>query len=128
MTAAAAQIRATGCPVMLVAPFTGQIRDPARWHAWVHELGGEPVRLVWLRCDAATLRSRLLVRGSSRDTGKLARFEEFLARMSAEVSPPVPHLQIDSRDGAVPAAEQVARLLYGGAPTAGPETHLRSGG
>ncbi|MFD0773535.1 AAA family ATPase, partial [Streptomonospora algeriensis] len=42
MTAAAAQIRAAGCPVMPVAPFTGQVRDPARWRSWVAELGGEP--------------------------------------------------------------------------------------
>jgi predicted kinase len=111
MTAAAAQIRATGCPVMLVAPFTGQIRDAQRWRTWVRELGGEPVHLVWVRCDAATLRGRLLSRGSSRDTGKLAGFDRFVARMTPDVPPPVPHLQVDTRDGAQPVGQQVERLL-----------------
>lgn len=111
MTAAAAQIRATGCPVMLVGPFTGQIRDPQRWQAWVDELGGEPVHLVWVRCDAATLRGRLLQRGSHRDTGKLAGFERFLARMTPDVPPPVRHLEVDCRDGAPPVERQLAHLL-----------------
>lgn len=111
MTAAAAQIRATGCPVMLVAPFTGQIRDPRRWQAWVHELGGDPAYLVWVRCDAATLRGRLLRRGSSRDTGKLSGFEQFVARMTPDVPPPVPHLAVDTRDGAPPTGGQLDRLL-----------------
>ena len=35
LTATAREIRAFGCPVLLVAPFTGQIRDPARWVDWV---------------------------------------------------------------------------------------------
>ncbi|HET9655057.1 MAG TPA: ATP-binding protein [Kineosporiaceae bacterium] len=114
MTAAAAQIRSAGCPVMLVAPFTGQIRDPRRWRDWVQELGGEPVRLLWLRCDEATLRRRLLARGSDRDTGKLAAFTGFLARMTPDVPPPVPHLEVDCRDGAPPMTRQLAALLSGG--------------
>ncbi len=116
MTAAAAQIRAAGCPVMLVAPFTGQIRDPGRWDAWVRRLGGDPVHLVWVRCDVPTLRRRLLLRGSGRDTGKLARFEEFAARMLPDVPPPAPHLPVDNRDGAAPLAGQLARLLCGSGP------------
>ncbi|WP_242890639.1 AAA family ATPase [Actinomadura litoris] len=97
MTATAREIRSHGCPVLLSGPFTAQIRDPARWAEWVADLGGPPVTLVWIRSDAATLRHRLRERGSARDTGKLAGFEAFVARMRPDEPPPVPHLAVDNR-------------------------------
>jgi predicted kinase len=113
MTAAARQIRAAGCPVLLVAPFTAQIRDPSRWRSWVAELGGDPVRLVWVRSDESTLRTRLAARQRDRDAGKIAAFEAFLARMRPAEPPPVPHLELDNRLTAPPLAEQVAAGLTG---------------
>jgi predicted kinase len=111
MTATAREVRSGGCPVLLSAPFTGQIHDPRRWRSWVAELGGEPVRLVWVRSDAPTLRRRLLARGSGRDAEKLARFEAFAASMRLDAEPAAPHVTIDNRLGA-PAtlADQVAAL------------------
>ena len=119
LTAAAAEIRSYGCPVLLSAPFTGQIRDPARWAAWVDALGGEPVTLVYVRSDAETLRARLLARGSSRDGSKIAAFSQFIARMTPDVPPPVPHLLVDNRASAdVPLALQVSRLIETSAASA----------
>lgn len=100
LTATAREIRAHGCPVLLSGPFTGQIRDPRRWAAWVAELGGEPARLVWVRVDRDTLRARLERRASPRDTAKLAAFEAFVTRMRPDEPPPVPHWEIDNRAGA----------------------------
>jgi predicted kinase len=111
LTAAARQIRAAGTPVLLDAPFTGQIHDERRWTDWVAELGGEPVRLVWVRADAATLQARLTARGLDRDGQKLARFDDFVAAIRADRAPPVPHLAVDNRLSARPLADQLDALL-----------------
>jgi hypothetical protein len=113
LTAAARQIRANGCPVLLDAPFTGAIRDPQAWTAWVGDLGGDPVRLVWVRSDPATLRRRIERRGDPKDAGKLAAFEVFVARIQPDSAPPVPHLEIDNRLGAQPLSVQLAQLPLG---------------
>lgn len=111
MTAAARQVRAAGCPVMLVAPFTNQIRDPTRWRSWVAELGGPPVQLVWVRADEQALRQRLAGRERTQDAGKLAGFDTFLARMRPDEPPEAPHLALDNRIDAPPLHTQVDQLL-----------------
>jgi predicted kinase len=114
MTATAREIREHGCPVLLSGPFTNQIHDAGRWRSWVAELGGETVRLVWVRSDAATLRLRLTARGSGRDTAKLADFGTFTARMRLDDPPAAPHVVIDNRLTAAAALEdQVASLVTG---------------
>ncbi|MFI0450403.1 AAA family ATPase [Actinomadura sp. 6N118] len=97
LTATAREIRSHGCPVMLSGPFTSQIRSPGRWREWAAALGGDPVRLVWIHTDAATLRHRLTERGLPRDRGKLAAFDTFIERMRPGQTPPVPHIAIDNR-------------------------------
>ena len=114
MTATAREIRSYGCPVLLSGPFTRQIHDAGRWRAWADELGGEPVRLVWVRSDAATLRHRLIDRASERDAAKLADFGAFTDRMRLEDSPAAPHTVIDNRLTAeVCLRDQVAALVSG---------------
>jgi predicted kinase len=115
LTAAAAEIRSYGCPVLLSAPFTGQIRSTSRWAEWVAALGGEPVTLVYVRSDAETLRSRLIGRGSARDVSKLEAFSAFIARMTPDVPPPMPHLLVDNRASCdVPLADQITQLSRAG--------------
>ena len=101
LTATAREIRRHGCPVVLVGPFTGRIRDPRQWAAWTEELGGGEVRLVWVGCDPEVLRSRILARGSERDGGKLAAYAAFVERMRPDIPPPVDHIAIDNTAGGV---------------------------
>jgi predicted kinase len=111
MTATAGEIRSYGCPVLLSAPFTGQIHSAGRWRTWVAALGGPPVHLVWIRTDAETLRHRLRERALGRDAGKLDRFGEFTDAIRAGQVPAVPHLPVDNRLGAEPLDRQLAALL-----------------
>jgi predicted kinase len=111
MTATAREIRCHGCPVMLSAPFTQQIHDVGRWQAWVADLGGDPVHLVWVRSDADTLRRRLAARGSARDSAKMAGFRAFTASMHLDAEPAAPHHTVDNRLTAAAAlGAQVAAL------------------
>jgi predicted kinase len=111
MAAVAREIRAHGCPVLLSGPFTTQIHERPAWDRLVAELGGDPVRLVWVHSDAATLRRRLVARACPRDAGKLARFDEFLAAMRIEAVPAARHLAVDNRLGAPDLATQLGTLL-----------------
>jgi len=114
MTATAREIRSHGCPVLLSGPFTRQIHDARLWESWVADLGGAVVRLVWIRSDEATLRRRLTVRRSPRDTAKLAGFAAFAASMRLDAEPAAPHVTIDNRLRATATlAEQVAEVVAG---------------
>lgn len=111
MAAAARQIRSGGCPVLLEGPFTTEVRDERAWRSWVADLGGEPVRLVWVVADRTTLLARMTARGEARDTAKLADFDAFLARVRLSEPPVVPHATVDNSVGSPPLTEQLRALL-----------------
>jgi hypothetical protein len=67
------------------------------WQSWVAELGGGTVRLVWVRCDAATFRQRILARSSGRDSARLAGFDQFVTSMRLGAEPAAAHVTADNR-------------------------------
>jgi predicted kinase len=97
-----------GAGCLLVAPFTGERRDPARWDALaerLHSAGAGRVVLVWVTCPPGVLLQRLRARGAPRDRAKLA--DPAWVR-GLDLDPPaVPHLRVDS---AAPPAELDRRL------------------
>jgi predicted kinase len=112
LAATAADIRAAGCPVVVVAPYTNEIHDADRWAALVRDLGDDPVRLVWLDCDAATLYARIMARASVNDAAKLADFDTYVARIRPGVPPAVPHLAIHNRGPVDSIERQVDAIVH----------------
>ncbi len=110
LTDTAREIRSKGCPVMLSAPFTGYIYEKETWERWTEALGGGDIRLIWVKIDRDTLFRRLTERGSPRDGGKLANYEEYVARIKPGVPPPVPHLSVDN-SGSLEALKESVRSL-----------------
>ncbi|HEY0577413.1 MAG TPA: ATP-binding protein [Pseudonocardia sp.] len=86
-----------GTPVVLVAPFSTERANPARWldlHGRLAEAGGA-ARLVWLRLPPEELVRRLRARDAGRDSAKIADPAAFLARHP--VGPPaIEHLAVDA--------------------------------
>jgi hypothetical protein len=115
--------------VLLSGPFTTQIHEPSAWDAFVDSLGGPPVRLVWVRTDAVSLRARLEGRGSPRDTSKLAAFDAFVSAMRLDDTVVTPHVEVDNRLGAPDLADQLraAVLPFGPAPAADSADSVVSG-
>jgi predicted kinase len=107
LIATAREIRAGGCPVVVVAPFTSPIHDADAWAEMVDDLGGEPVRLVWVHCTVPTLRRRLIARDSDRDTGKLADFDRFVARIRLTEPPAVAYEDVPTDDEGAEQSEGV---------------------
>ncbi|HEU0242029.1 MAG TPA: AAA family ATPase [Micromonosporaceae bacterium] len=115
LAATARDIRASGCPVVLVAPYTNEIHDPAQWRRLVEAVGGEPVRLVWLDCDADSLFARLVERASANDAAKLADYRSYVDRMRPGEPPAVAHVAIDNR-GPITAIESQVDALVAALP------------
>ena len=82
----AAEISALGCPVVVVAPFTGELRDPVAWQQFSAPFGSSV--LVAVTIDPAESLRRRLSRGSVRDR-KLTTDVPAVA-----ADPPGPHVDL----------------------------------
>ncbi|MEU6538417.1 AAA family ATPase [Streptomyces sp. NPDC047000] len=114
LTAGAEHNLRAGVPVVLVAPYTAERRDPAAWTALAGRLeqaGGVP-SMVWLRLDAATLLSRMRLRAAPRDRPKLA--DPGYADRVDLAAPAVAHLALDATAPPEAAWARVRERLAGG--------------
>jgi predicted kinase len=105
---AEANLRA-GRPVVLIAPFSAERRDPAAWDETRTRLeaAGAAVTLIWLHLPPAELLTRMRARSAGRDVTKLDDIAGYLAGLQS--GPPVgPHLELDGRR---PATELVAAVV-----------------
>ncbi|MFE2427677.1 AAA family ATPase [Streptomyces sp. NPDC059373] len=102
-----------GRPVVLVAPYTTERRDPAAWQRPAGRLraaGGTPV-MVWLYLAPAGLLARLRERSADRDRGKLNDEERYLALIDLD-PPAVPHLAVDASAGTADQCRRVLEFLH----------------
>ncbi len=80
--------------VVIVGPFTREIRDPA-WPKKLREILAGPVEVHYVRCDPAIRRQRLQARGNPRDRAKLDDWDNHV-RYYGDESPPVfEHVLVD---------------------------------
>jgi predicted kinase len=109
LTAGAEDNLRTGRPVVLVAPFSAERRDPEAWARLASRLdrAGGAATLVWLRLTGEQLLTRMRDRGAERDQAKLVDGAAYLARIDL-TAPAVPHVAVDASDG---VDQQCARVL-----------------
>jgi hypothetical protein len=102
---------AVGVPVVLVAPYTTERRDPRAWselEARLAAAGGRPL-LAWMSLDAREILRRLRERDAVRDRPKLADEAAYLQRLERLAEPPsTPHLAVPAD---APPAEMVRAVL-----------------
>lgn len=93
----AAECVEVGTPVVLVAPFTAERRDPSAWARLadrVEGFGGAP-RLAWLRISPAELADRLRSRAAARDADKLRDVDTYVDTLDLS-EPKIPFIEVDA--------------------------------
>ncbi|MFG1711210.1 AAA family ATPase [Nonomuraea sp. M3C6] len=103
-----------GTSAILSAPFIAELADPN----WVSHLTnrcaarGIDVAVVWVRCDAESMRKHIEFRGDARDAWKLQNWDVYVSTLNTETSPPTAHITVDNRLGtAISLANQTRETL-----------------
>ncbi|WP_251153827.1 AAA family ATPase [Cellulosimicrobium sp. Marseille-Q4280] len=100
----AGEIVSAGCPVVLVAPYSGRARPG--WRDRLDRLDAQ-VHVVWLDGPFRLLHDRITERGAARDAATLASWDRFVAL--AQMGPPVgAHVRVDA---ALETDEALAAIL-----------------
>jgi predicted kinase len=104
---------ACGNSVIVTAPFIRELSDQAwceRTCASIRALGAE-LHVVWVRCDADSMRTYIRHRGAARDAAKLADWNGYLSSIALDFTPATKHYVIDNSVGARPLQQQAIELM-----------------
>lgn len=102
-----------GVSVVMTAPFIRELSDQAwcdRLRSRVESKNAD-LQVVWVRCDADSMRTYIKHRGALRDAAKLANWPSYLAGVDLQFSPKTQHSIIDNSVGARPLLEQGSEFL-----------------
>lgn len=70
----------SGMSILMVAPFTQEIRDKTIWARAAEQLPGARASVVWLTASPARRKERIIARARREDQAKLADWEGYLRR------------------------------------------------
>ena len=109
---------AGGRSVIVTAEFVPEFADRAWSAAAVARFRGlgARVQVVWVACDADTMRSNLSRRGAGRDVGKLGDWVSYAASVDFGFRPVVEHRLVDGSSSGRPLqwqARELARAVRG---------------
>ncbi|WP_235854618.1 AAA family ATPase [Nonomuraea aridisoli] len=103
-----------GTSAVLSAPFVAELADTE----WVARLTkrcadkGAEVAVVWVLCDAESIRKHIEIRCDARDAWKLQNWEAYVSTLNTAAGPPAAHITIDNRLGAAfDLAKQASETL-----------------
>ncbi|MEU7776234.1 GntR family transcriptional regulator [Micromonospora taraxaci] len=102
-----------GSSMVVTAPFIRELSDQAwcdRLAATVTSHGGH-LEVVWVRCDADTMRSYIRHRGAARDAYKLANWAKYIGGIDLRFAPLLPYSVVDNSAGAAPLQDQATEIL-----------------
>lgn len=113
LTATMAENLACGNSAIVTAPFIRELSD----RAWCERIaasvasGGGTLHVVWMRCDAETMRTYIQHRGAARDSAKLADWTGYLADVDLEFEPAIDHHIVENSAESRPLQQQADELL-----------------
>ena len=80
--------------VVLVGPFTKELRDP-HWPSELSKALGAAVEIYYVQCPAEKRKHRLASRGNARDLAKLSNWEDHIQYYGLESPPVFKHVLVD---------------------------------
>ena len=113
LNAAMAENLACGNSAIVTAPFIRELAD----RAWCERVaasvvsGGGTLHVVWIHCDAETMRMYIKHRGAARDSAKLADWDGYLTGVDLDFQPAIDHHIVENSAGARPLQQQAEELL-----------------